>query len=179
MPSRFNAGLRKFLCVNVLTMEDEMAEKTNDFKKVAAHLNDLIDVCKDGENGYRKAAEDVKDPDLRAMFSRFSQQRGQFAGELQSAVADLGVKPETDGTARGALHRGWIDVKSAVTGRDEKAVIDECETGDDVAKGTYERVLKEGNLAGTTRSMVMQQYEQVKAAHDNVRALQLQYDRSR
>ena len=70
-------------------------------------------------------------------------------------------------------------MKSAVTGRDNKAVIDECETGDDVAKDTYERVLKEGNLTGTIRSMVMRQYEQVKAMHDNVRALQLQYDRSR
>lgn len=156
-----------------------MDQMMNDPKKIASHLNDLINVCKDGENGYRKAAEDVKDPELKSMFLRFSQQRSEFAGELQSAVADLGVKPETDGTARGAMHRGWIDVKSAVTGRDDKAIIDECETGEDVAKDTYERVLQEGNLSGTLRSMVMRQYEQVKAAHDNVRALQLQYDRSR
>lgn len=156
-----------------------MAELMNDPKKIASHLNDLIDVCMDGENGYRKAAEDVKDPELNSMFLRFSLQRSEFAGELQSAVADLGVKPETSGTTRAALHRGWIDVKSAVTDRNSKAIIDECETGDDVAKETYERVLKEGNLTGTLRSMVLRQYEQVKAAHDNIRALQLQYDRSR
>lgn len=154
-------------------------DQLNDPKKIASHLNDLIDVCKDGENGYRKAAEDAKDPELKNLFMRFSQERSNFAGELQSAVADLGMKPETSGTVRAALHRGWIDVKSAVSSRDDKAIIDECETGDDVAKETYERVLKEGNLAGTTRSMVMRQYEQVKAAHDNIRALQLQYDTSR
>lgn len=156
-----------------------MAQTLNDPKQIASHLNDLIDVCMDGENGYRKAAEDVKDPELKTLFLRFSKQRGDFAGELQSAVADLGVKPETTGTARAALHRGWIDVKSAVTDRDGKAVIDECETGDDVAKETYERVLKDGNLSGTLRSLVLRQYEQVKAAHDNVRALQLQYDHGR
>jgi uncharacterized protein (TIGR02284 family) len=154
-------------------------DQLNDSKKIAAHLNDLIDVCKDGEKGYRKAAEDAKDPELKNLFLRFSQERSNFAGELQSVVADLGVKPETSGTMRAALHRGWIDVKTAVSSRDDKAVIDECETGDDVAKESYERVLQEGNLTGTTRSMVMRQYEQVKAAHDNVRALQLQYDTSR
>lgn len=156
-----------------------MEQKLNDPKKIASHLNDLIDVCKDGENGFRKAAEDVKDPELKTLFLRFSQQRSDFAGDLQSAVADLGVKPETDGTARAAMHRGWIGVKSAITGRDDKAVIDECETGEDVAKDTYERVLQEGNLSGMLRSLVMRQYEQVKAAHDNIRALQMQYDRSR
>jgi uncharacterized protein (TIGR02284 family) len=154
---------------------EEMDKTMNDPKKIASHLNDLINVCKDGENGFRKAAEDVTDPDLRTLFSRFSAQRSQFAGDLQSAVADLGVKPETDGTARAAMHRGWIDVKSAVTGRDAKAVIDECETGEDVAKETYERVLQEGNLSGIVRSLVLRQYEQVKSAHDNIRALQMQY----
>lgn len=155
-----------------------MTQPLNDPKQIASHLNDLINVCKDGENGYRKAAEDVRDPELRSLFSRYSEQRSKFAGELQSTVADLGVKPETDGTARGAMHRGWIDVKSAVAGREDKAVIDECETGEDVAKDSYERVLEEGKLTGTVRSMVLRQYEQVKAAHDNVRALQLQYARS-
>lgn len=146
---------------------------------VAKVLNDLIDVCKDGEDGYRQAMEGVNAPGLRSLFSKYSMQRGEFARELQNEVSKLGEKPETKGTARAALHRGWINIKSVVTGKDEKAIIDECETGDDVAKDTYERAIKDSDLPTRIQSLIQRQYDQVKVAHDSIRSLQLQHERSR
>lgn len=145
--------------------------------KVASTLNDLIDVCKDGEEGFKTAMEGASAPGLRSLLSKYSNQRGEFARELQAEVARLGEEPDTQGTARAALHRGWINIKSAVTGKDDKAIIDECERGEDVAVDTYQRVLQDENLPVRVRSLVERQYQQVKVAHDSIRSLQLQQER--
>ena len=89
---------------------------------VVSTLNGLIETCKDGQNGFKEAAEGVERSDLKSLFYEFSQQRSQFAGELQSLVQSLGGDPENTGSMAAALHRGWINIKSAVTGKDEAAI---------------------------------------------------------
>ena len=96
---------------------------TND--EVISTLNNLIETCKDGQEGFRTAAEGVKNSDLKTLFNTYSQQRAQFAGELQNEVGRLGGDPEKTGSIAATLHRGWINIKSTVTGEDEGAVISE------------------------------------------------------
>ena len=79
-------------------------------------LNDLIETCKNGQEGFRQASEAVKDSHLKMIFGQFSQQRAQFAGELQQEVMRLGGDPEKSGSVAATLHRGWINLKSAITG---------------------------------------------------------------
>ena len=141
---------------------------TND--DVVSVLNELIETCKDGQEGFKQAAEGVERSDLKSLFFEFSQQRAHFAGELQSIVQQLGEKPETSGSTAGALHRGWINIKAAVTGKDEAAVLNECERGEDSAKKTYKDALEKpfpNNIAETIRN----QYDSIKMAHDRVKAL--------
>ena len=134
-------------------------------------LNNLIETCKDGEEGFRTAADGVKNSDLRTLFLTYSQQRAQFAAELQNEVRHLGGDPEERGSVAASLHRGWINIKSAVTGEDEGAVISECERGEDSAVRNYQSALNE-DLPANIRSTVERQYTQVKEAHDRVRALE-------
>ncbi|MBC7910501.1 MAG: PA2169 family four-helix-bundle protein, partial [Pyrinomonadaceae bacterium] len=105
--------------------------------EVISTLNNLIETCKDGQNGFQTAAEGVKNSELKTLFSTYSQQRAQFAAELQNEVRRLGGDPEKTGSVAATLHRGWIDIKSAVTGEDEGAVIAECERGEDSAVKNY------------------------------------------
>jgi uncharacterized protein (TIGR02284 family) len=70
-----------------------------------------------------------------------------------------------------SLHRGWIDIKSAVTGKNDHAIIAEAERGEDVAKSAYESALKETSLDATARTLVQQQSMKVRQAHDHVRDL--------
>ena len=106
---------------------------------VISTLNGLIETCKDGQNGFKEAAEGVERSDLKSLFYEFSQQRSQFAGELQSLVQSLGGDPENWGSVAAAIHRGWINIKSAVTGKDEGAILNECERGEDSAKNAYKK----------------------------------------
>src|ERR687883_1904767 len=142
-----------------------------DNDSVISTLNGLIETCKDGQEGYRQAAEGVKNSELKTLFHAYSTQRAQFAGELQNEVRRLGGDPEKSSSTLGALHRGWINIKSAVTGEDEGAVISECERGEDSAVKNYQDAINAG-LPDNLRAIVERQYTQVKEAHDRIRALE-------
>ena len=143
-----------------------------DNDKVISCLINLIETCKDGQDGFKTAAEGVERSELKTLFYEFSQQRATFAGELQNEVRRLGGDPEKSGSVAASLHRGWIDIKSAVTGKDDNAVIAECERGEDSAVSNYKDALHDKNLPSDVRTVVERQYAAVQAAHDRVRSLE-------
>lgn len=138
---------------------------------VVAVLNDLIETCKDGEKGFRAAAEGVSNRELGTLFLSYAEQRASFAAELLAEVRRVGGDPHAGGTALGALHRGWIDIKAAVAGKDEGAIIAEAERGEDHAVRKYRDVL-EKNLPTAVQTIVENQYIHVRDAHDHVRTLE-------
>ncbi len=141
-----------------------------DSDEVISTLNDLIETSKDGEEGFRTCAEDASDPQLKTFFTTRAQRCAAAVIELQDMVRAYGGDPETSGGLGGAIHRRWIDVKSLVTGKDDKAVLKECERGEDFAVSSYRRAL-ERNLPVEVRSLVERQYQGVLQNHDQVRAL--------
>jgi uncharacterized protein (TIGR02284 family) len=139
--------------------------------EVISTLNNLIETSRDGQNGFQTAAEGVKNADLKSLFYSFSQERARFVGELQDEVRRLGGDPETTGSIAATLHRGWINIKSAVTGGDEGSIISECERGEDSALKNYNAAL-EVDVPANIRSIIERQYVQVKSAHDQIRSLE-------
>ena len=137
---------------------------------VISTLNGLIETCKDGQEGFKEAAEGVERSDLKSLFYEFSQQRSQFVGELQSLVRSLGGDPEKSGSVAGALHRGWINIKAAVTGKDDGAILNEAERGEDSAKNAFKDAIKEA-LPANVLETIQKQFAAVQAAHDRVKAL--------
>ncbi len=131
-------------------------------------LNDLIETCKDGEQGFREAAEHVPNSDLKTLFNTYSQQRAQYGGELANEVLRRGGEPATSGHVSAAFHRGWLNLKQAVAGKEEVAIIDECERGEDAAKANYEAALKK-TIPSDLLSIVQTQYAGVREAHDRIR----------
>ncbi|MDT7542818.1 MAG: hypothetical protein QOE33_2722 [Acidobacteriota bacterium] len=144
----------------------------SDNDKAISCLNNLIETCKDGQDGFRTAAEGVSRPDLKTLFNTFSQQRAQFGAELQNEVLRLGGDPEKTGSVAASLHRGWIDIKSAVTGKNDNAVIAECERGEDSAVKNYEEAARDQSLPANLSEIVARQYAAVKEAHDRIRSLE-------
>jgi len=140
-------------------------------KKENTVLNNLIETLKDGQEGFKQAAESVRNPALKSLFSEYSQQRSRFTTSLQAEARKLGEeKPETSSSATGALHRGWINLKSAITGGDEHAILAECERGEDSAVEEYKKALDDG-LSPSAQELVSRQFAEIKAAHDRIRSL--------
>jgi uncharacterized protein (TIGR02284 family) len=146
-------------------------------KNTATTLNGLIQTCRDGEEGFRAAADAVKDHHLKELFRDLSSQRGQFAVELEAEVARLGETPSTEGSMMGALHRGWMNLKSAVGAADDGSIVSECERGEDSAVATYRDALEE-DLPASTQSLVARQFSFIQAGHDRVRAIELAHEHS-
>jgi uncharacterized protein (TIGR02284 family) len=143
---------------------------TADNDEVISTLNGLIETCKDGQEGFQEAAEGVESHELKQLFYECSQQRSEFSGELQSLVRSLGGDPENSSSFAGALHRGWMNIKTAVTGNDEKAILNECERGEDSAKSNYKDALEQ-NLPANVAETVQKQYAAVQTVHDKIKAL--------
>jgi uncharacterized protein (TIGR02284 family) len=147
-----------------LTEQDEFTRKTLDT------LNDLIETCQDGHEGFREAAEGVSDNELKSLFTKYSNERATYASELQDLVRGLGGTPEHDGSLTAALHRGWMDIKAAIAGNDDAAILNECERGEDSSKKAYQQALEQ-ELPDYVRQTVQTQYEGVLLAHDHVKSL--------
>jgi len=137
---------------------------------VISALNGLIQTCKDGQDGFKDAAEGIERSELKTVFYEFSQQRAEFVGVLQELVRSLGGDPEKGGSVSAALHRGWMDIKSLVTGKDEESILNECERGEDYAKDAYADALKTA-LPANVSTVVSQQSQAVLAAHNRIKAL--------
>ena len=140
-------------------------------QQVVSTLNSLIATCRDGQEGFKTAAEGVKNEELKELFYSYSQQRASFAGELQDEVRRLGGDPEDSGSVTASLHRGWMDIKAAVTGGEESSVLAECERGEDAAMSNYRSAFNV-DLPANVRQIVERQFAEIKEAHNRIRNLE-------
>jgi len=120
-------------------------------------LNELIETCKDGEYGFRSCAEHVKSAELATLLVRRANDCRRATVELQGRVTAFGASPNSGGSVTGALHRGWVALRSTLSSFDDLAVLKECERGEDVAARSYRRVM-EKSLPEPIRLLVESQY---------------------
>lgn len=147
-----------------------------DTNRTAAVLEDLYQTLQDGRQGFDTAADKLQDEghgDIAGRLREFSSQRQRLAGELINEAGNNGIRLDVDagnGSAAGALHRGWMSMKDALTGNDAHAILAAAERGEDHAVKEYEKAMDE-ELPASVRSLVNKQAMEVKSAHDTVREL--------
>lgn len=140
-------------------------------ERLVDNLNHLISICNDGKYGYETAAEDADSPELKSIFMGYSAQRAGYVTELKQFVRSAGGDPDKGGGPLGALHRAWIDVKSALSSKDNKAVLGACITGEEAAVKAYDEVLNETNTPSNIRDILMRQRTGIQEALNKVQSL--------
>lgn len=144
---------------------------------IADDLKRLLSICNDGREGYKNAADNAETGELKALFTTYSIQRAEFADKLRTCIRSQGSSPDNiSGGPLGAMHRTWIDIKSALAGRDNHAVLDACITGEKAAVEAYDKVLERNGLNLEVRQMLMQQRSQIGEALQHIQKLEHQYE---
>jgi uncharacterized protein (TIGR02284 family) len=134
-------------------------------------LNGLIKTTLDSMKGYQDAAKDAESTQFATMFAEFARDRSAAATDLQAEVRRLGGNPEDDSSFLAAAHRTFMDLKQAFTGKDDKAIIQEVERGEDHIKAKFEGALRDTNLDPSSRAVVEKAFVSVKEGHDKMSAL--------
>ena len=134
-------------------------------------LNTLIATTIDSITGYEDSAQNIDNQRFRELFRQRADERQQVVQELREEVRRLGGNPEDDGSFLGKAHQRFEDLKAAVTGRDEKSIINEVERGEDYLKEKWQTALQSGNLHAETQQLVERCYQSVKSGHDQMSQL--------
>jgi len=143
----------------------------HDHSEEISTLYTLIATTTDSINGYEKSADEIKDQRLQQIFRQRASDRQEVVQNLREEVRRLGGEPDDSGSFLGKAHQAFEGLKSAVTGGDEKSIIDEVERGEDYLKDKFETALNAGTLSGEARSTVEQCFQSVKQGHDQMSQL--------
>ncbi|MDO1498822.1 PA2169 family four-helix-bundle protein [Winogradskyella maritima] len=112
-------------------------------KNLVDRLGDVLDRNIDAQKGYAKAAENADGRALQAFFQRKSTERESFNMELATSLKTAYGVLDRDGSAKGTLHRAWMDVKNMFSADNDEAMLEECIRGDKAAIEEYTELLEE------------------------------------
>jgi uncharacterized protein (TIGR02284 family) len=140
-------------------------------KATQALLNELVETLKDGQKGYADAMTDVEDARLKDTFKKYAAQRSEYITEIEDQMFKLNLKPDESGSVTATVHRAWIDLKAALTSKDNDAVLNECERGEDYAVKAYQTALKAQDLPTPVKSVIEKQYQGVQEALNTIKSL--------
>lgn len=138
-------------------------------KNIVSTINDLIEINNDRMEGYDTASKETKEPDLKNLFGEMAATSKKLKEELIPIVLKHNGKIEKGTTASGKLYRAWMDIKSALTGKDRKTILSSCEYGEDVAQKAYESALKDEKIPSDIRSLIEKQEKILKSDHDKIK----------
>lgn len=135
-------------------------------------IKELIIINNDRYEGYKTAADETKDSDLKPLFNRFSAQSKQFASELSRFISYEDAPENGETKHSGKLYRVWMDIKAAITANDRKAILASCEFGEDVALRTYKEAIEEaGAVTEDTRMVINRHKTELQEAHNYIKSL--------
>lgn len=142
-------------------------------EKTIEVLNTLITINNDRIQGYDTAAKETEEEELKSLFAQFAQTSQKCKIELVNEVIKLGGKPAEGTLTAGKFFRVWMDVKTALTGKDRKAILNSCEYGEDIAVDTYYKALRNNlsDISAEQQTMLNAQHALIKADHDKVKAM--------
>jgi uncharacterized protein (TIGR02284 family) len=142
----------------------------NKQQAVIDSLNQLIVACEDSEQVFRMVSETVTSDVLKTLFANYAEQRAQFAIALKAEVHRQGGKPKLSGSLTGAMHRGWMSIKAALTSGDEKALVSECLHSEETTIQAYADICRQ-TIPADVLSFVNRQYEGIVQVYNHIRTI--------
>jgi uncharacterized protein (TIGR02284 family) len=143
-------------------------------EEIVEDLNDLVKINNDRIMGYEKAIEDNEDAQLDDLFRHYIVQSQKFRSQLAEHIVRIDGTAVTDATSTDVsskIHRAWIDIKSAVTGKDRDTVLSSVEFGENAAVEAYKDAIEKDHIPAYIKEDLTSQLSDLKTAQDKVKAL--------
>ncbi len=141
-------------------------------EKVGERLNDILEKTYDAEKGFKKAAENTDHTALKAYFERKAQERYSFGHQLKEEIRQFGQEPDKGGSAAGAMHRTWMDVKAFFSADDAESMLEEAIRGEKAAIDEYSDVLEDTSLPPSTQRVLMEQRNKIANGLSTIKGLE-------
>ena len=146
-----------------------MSSPSKTLHKVEETLTSVIESLIDGQEGFQKTGDVLKDPILKRHFLQESLKRAEFRGELETVLHQEGIHDiEESGSISGTLRRTWGDLKAAM-GASDHSLLETAEEAEDAAKKAYAEAL-DSVLPFPIRQLLVTQSAHIQASHDYVKA---------
>ena len=143
-------------------------------EEIVEDLNDLVKINNDRIMGYEKAVEDTQDAQLDDLFRHYIIQSQNFRSQLADHIVridGLAVSNATTSDISSKIHRAWIDIKSAVTGKDRDTVLSSVEFGENAALEAYKDAIEEDHIPAYIKEDLMKQMGQLEDALEKIKAM--------
>jgi uncharacterized protein (TIGR02284 family) len=143
-------------------------------EEIVDDLNELVKINNDRIQGYMKALEDTKDTQLDHLFNEMIVQSQNFRSQLAEHIVRIDGHAVSDATSTdisSKIHRAWIDIKAAVTGKDRDTVLSSVTFGESAAVEAYEEAIEEDHIPAYIKEDLTRQLAQLKEARAKMEAL--------
>lgn len=138
-------------------------------EEVAKKLNNLLEKNYDAEKGYQDAAERIENPTMKDFLQEQAQKRYDFGHEIKTEIKNYGEEPDKGGSAKGTVHRAWMDLKAAVASSSEEQVMEEVQRGEQSAINEYNEVISETSLPPSVQQILTKQRDQIVEAQQSAK----------
>jgi uncharacterized protein (TIGR02284 family) len=144
-------------------------------KEIISDLKELLSIVNDGKEGYESSSEATETIELQGVFLKYAAQRAAYAEELRAHIATHGGDADNEsGGVLGALHRTWIDIKQALSSKEDVAILNAIVTGEKAAIDKYDEYISDYTDHADHIELLKKQREGVLEALKEIESLLIQ-----
>ena len=126
-------------------------------------LNSLLISNNDRVQLYVKAAEVIKNIELKKLFQNRADESRLIAIELANEIVEHGGLPSVGSTSHaGKIYRVWMSVQAIFSENGQGAILRSCEFGENTFLAVYRTHLESNELTGDWNQLISRQNDTLK-----------------
>jgi uncharacterized protein (TIGR02284 family) len=131
-------------------------------------LNDIVAIARDGQSFYQHAATKVNDPELKKLFVRIADIKGEIVMELSGTIKTVGDKPVESGTLYGEISKLYGDLRAKIGDKDY-AFVAQLEASEDRLLKAFDEARSDKDISATALAALTRLSPEVRQCHEIMR----------
>ncbi len=134
-----------------------------------SRLNELIEITRDGQRFYQRAANEVHDNELQGVFRDMAQAKTHVIQALSVKLSAHDEQVSQGGTFAGKMRQLFAETRSRLGGDSRVAYVDQLEEIEDRILKAFEDALDDADAE--TRALLASELPRLRACHERMQRL--------